>query len=98
MDFDFVDKKLRRLYTDPRYAGDFSPAIVNSFRRKMNIISNATDERDLRAMKRLHFEKLDGDRLGQHSIKLNDQWRLILRIRGEAPEKTIDVVEITDYH
>lgn len=59
MDLDFVDKKLRRLYTDPRYAGGFSPAIVNSFRRKMNIISNAVDERDLPYGKGCHNRPCD---------------------------------------
>jgi proteic killer suppression protein len=56
------------------------------------------DERDFYAAKALHFEKLRGNREGQHSIRLNMQWRLILEIRGEHPCKVIGIVEIVDYH
>jgi len=40
------------------------------------------------------LEKLTGDRIGQHSIRINDQWRICFRWRhGDAYD-----VEITDYH
>mgnify|MGYP002813323359 CR=1 FL=1 len=61
-------------------------------------IRNAVDERDLRELKSAHFEKLVGDRKGQYSMKLNDQWRLILAIEGKAPNKKVTIVEIADYH
>jgi proteic killer suppression protein len=41
---------------------------------------------------------LKGSREGQHSIRLNLQWRLILEIRGNHPCKVIGIVEIADYH
>jgi toxin HigB-1 len=64
----------------------------------MWIIRNAVDERDLRELKSAHFEKLVGDREGQYSMRLNDQWRLILEIEGKAPKKKVTIVEIADYH
>jgi len=64
----------------------------------VNFIRQAQDERDLRAWASLHFEKLKGARSHQHSIKLNDQWRLILEFEGEAPSKTLALVAIEDYH
>jgi proteic killer suppression protein len=39
-----------------------------------------------------------GDRKGQHSMRLNDQWRLIMEIRGAAKNKVVHIVEIVDYH
>jgi proteic killer suppression protein len=64
----------------------------------MQHIRAATDERTFYARRSFRFEKLSGDRQGQHSMRLNDQMRLIIEIRGEHPKKVIHVVEITDYH
>jgi len=43
-------------------------------------IESAHDERDLYAVKSLRFEKLNGDRRGQSSLRINDQWRLIIMV------------------
>jgi proteic killer suppression protein len=52
------------------------------------------DIRDLKVPPRNKLEKLKGDRAGQHSIRINDQWRICFIWReGNAYE-----VEITDYH
>jgi toxin HigB-1 len=64
----------------------------------MQAIRAAHDERDFYAMKSLRFEKLEGDRSSQRSVRLNDQWRLILEFSGEAPAKTLLIVTIEDYH
>jgi proteic killer suppression protein len=48
--------------------------------------------------KSLRFEKLQGDRAHQHSIRLNDQWRLIIEFDGTSPNKKIVIVGIEDYH
>ena len=42
------------------------------------------------------FEKLKGDRARQHSMRLNDQWRLILEFEGAAPDETVVIVSIED--
>jgi plasmid maintenance system killer protein len=44
-----------------------------------------------------HFERLQG-RIVEHSIRLNDQYRLILTFEGAGPEKTVVIVAIEDYH
>jgi proteic killer suppression protein len=98
MDVTFKDQSLDRLETDPAYSAGFSDAIVKAYRKAMQHIRAASDERTLYARRSFRFEKLRGDREGQHSMRLNDQWRLILEIHGEAPKKTIHVVEIVDYH
>jgi len=98
MDVSFEDQSLDRLETDAGYSGRFGSALVRAYRRAMQHIRAASDERTFYARKSFHFEKLSGIRAGQFSMRLNDQWRLILKIEGEAPRKTVRVIEIIDYH
>ena len=98
MEVDFADGNLSRLETDPTFTRGYSLAIVKAFRRRMQGIRAARDERDLRAMKSLHFEKLHGNRSHQYSIRLNRQFRLILEIESRPSGNTIVVVAIEDYH
>jgi len=96
---EFADPGLDRLETDPDYEDHgYAPAAVRGFRKVMQVIRAAKDERDLYAMNSLRFEKLKGDRAGQHSLRLNKQWRLIVTIKKGDPDNTIIVIEIVDYH
>jgi proteic killer suppression protein len=62
--------------------------------RKLRMINNATNLNDLRIPPANRLEKLIGDRVGQHSIRINDQWRICFTWQeGNASD-----VEITDYH
>lgn len=98
MDVVFEDPDLDRLETDADFSAGFSDAVVKGYRKAMQHIRAASDERTFYARRSFHFEKLKGDRTGQYSMRLNDQWRLILRIQGDHPNKTICVIEIVDYH
>jgi proteic killer suppression protein len=63
-------------------------------RRKLRQLDSATELRDLAAPPGNRLEALRGDRKGQHSIRINNQWRLCFVWRvGHA-----DQVEIVDYH
>jgi proteic killer suppression protein len=97
MEVEFADEELDRLETDARFTGGFAPAIVRGFRKAMQAIRAAHDERDLYASRGLGFEKLKGSRAHQCSLRINKQWRLIVELRGEAP-KTVRIVKIEDYH
>ena len=94
----FKDRNLQRLAEDASYSGSYSPPVITSFRKKIQIIEAATDERDLYGLKSLHFEKLKGDRKGQYSIRLNKQWRLILSMVKDINNKIVLVISIEDYH
>jgi toxin HigB-1 len=85
------------LYTDQHYTARFGPNIVKAFRKVIGLIHAANDERDLRSMKSLHYEKLKGNRSHQRSMRLNDQFRLIVEIEGHG-NKTVAVISIEDYH
>jgi len=62
--------------------------------RKLLILDAAERLQDLRVPPANRLEKLKGDRAGQHSIRINDQWRICFRWRdGDAHD-----VEIADYH
>jgi proteic killer suppression protein len=97
MDVEFDDEDLDALEIDPKATG-YQPAVIKGYRKVLNAIRSAVDERDLLALRGLRFEKLQGKRAHQCSFRLNDQWRLIVEIRGDAPRKRIGVVEIVDYH
>ena len=62
--------------------------------RKLRQLDIATELRDLASPPGNHLEALKGDREGQHSIRINDQWRICFVWRsGDAYD-----VEIVDYH
>jgi proteic killer suppression protein len=94
----FADESLRRLESDLAFEGGFRREVVRAFRKRMQMIRAARDERDFYSLKSLHFEKLKGDREGQYSMRLNQQWRLILEIEKRSNSSTIVIVSIVDYH
>jgi proteic killer suppression protein len=63
-------------------------------RRKLVVLDAATDLNDLRAPPGNRLEALSGDRRGQHSIRINDQWRICFVWTSQGPAD----VEIVDYH
>lgn len=63
-------------------------------RRKLRMLHNAQNLQDLRVPPNNRLEALRGDRKGQHSIRVNDQWRICFRWR----ERDAYDVEIIDYH
>ncbi|WP_167707523.1 type II toxin-antitoxin system RelE/ParE family toxin [Xanthomonas arboricola] len=92
------DSTLQRLEADPKFTGGFDAALVKAFRKRLQFIRAASDERTFYAMKSLHYEKLKGDREGQRSMRLNSQWRLIMRLEEDTLGRTVVVVSISDYH
>ena len=72
----------------------FSREVYRLALRKLLLLDAAEKLEDLRIPPGNQFEKLTGDRKGQYSIRVNDQWRLCFRWEeGDAYE-----VEIVDYH
>lgn len=98
MEVEFEDDDLDRLETDPRFTNRLSFDLVRAYRKVMQYIRAAADERDFYARKSLRFEKLEGDRDGERSMRLNDQYRLVVRLEGEAPTKVVVIIQIEDYH
>src|SRR5690348_4047485 len=79
-------------------AGGMSVRLVREFRRVMNLLRSVPDEREIYKYKSRHFEKLKGDREHQRSIRLCEQWRLILEIEPGELGNCLVIKEIVDYH
>jgi toxin HigB-1 len=95
---EFKDKDLERIEREQAYAAGYDRAIIKAFRKRMQTIRAASDERDLYQMRSFNFERLKGERSNQYSIRLNDQWRLILELECEGTAKNMFILGIEDYH
>jgi proteic killer suppression protein len=69
-------------------------SIERAARRKLDILDAAKALADLKAPPGNRLEALSGGRRGQHSIRINDQWRICFRWTEEGPHD----VEIADHH
>jgi proteic killer suppression protein len=89
----FRDKETEKVYFRERSAklpGDIQQIAL----RKLRMVSNAQTINDLRIPPSNRLEKLTGDRAGQYSIRINDQWRICFVWKDSNAYD----VEITDYH
>jgi toxin HigB-1 len=89
----FRDDETQKIYQ--RQRSRKLPADIQQIAlRKLRMINNAISINDLRMPPAHHVEKLSGNRAGQWSIRINDQWRICFRWEGSDAYN----VEITDYH
>lgn len=98
MRVEFGNRDLERLETDPRFLMGLAPHLVRSYRKVINQIHAAPDERIFRNSRALNFERLQGQRQHQHSMRLNVQYRLIVELVGEGLDKIVMIIGIEDYH
>jgi proteic killer suppression protein len=89
----FADREVELIWNgvaSRRLPGDIQAVA----RRKLRMLNNAMALDDLRIPPANRLEALRGDRRGQHSIRINDQWRVCFRWKdGDAHD-----VQIVDYH
>lgn len=99
MRIEYGDDDLRRLAEDPDYRPrQWGRDVIVAYRKKVQILDAAKDERDLLAMRSLRLERLTADRAGTCSIRLNDQFRLILTFHTDDDGRVAVVLELVDYH
>jgi toxin HigB-1 len=94
MIFGFRDKRTRDFAAGKR-VNAFS-GIAQSARMKLDRLEAATSLRDLAALPGNRFEALRGDRKGQYSIRINDQWRICFDWPDRSPGPSN--VETVEYH
>jgi proteic killer suppression protein len=94
----FADDDLDRLETDPSFDGGLPQGVVRAYRKCLQVIRSAPDERDFYALKSLRFERLKGKRQHQRSMRLNAQLRLVLELEAGSTNKRVKIVGIEDYH
>jgi proteic killer suppression protein len=89
----FSCKETKKLF-NREFSRKLPQDIQRVARRKLEILDAAEVLQDLRIPPSNRLEKLSGDRKGQHSIRINDRWRICFEWRrGDAYN-----VEIVDYH
>ncbi|HMS00632.1 MAG: type II toxin-antitoxin system RelE/ParE family toxin [Anaerolineales bacterium] len=89
----FKDDETQKIYQRQR-SRKLPADIQQTALRKLRMINNSVSINDLRVPPANRLEKLSGNRAGQWSIRINDQWRVCFRWEGSD---ALDV-EITDYH
>ncbi|HKN16055.1 MAG TPA: type II toxin-antitoxin system RelE/ParE family toxin [Candidatus Sulfotelmatobacter sp.] len=90
----FADKNTKEFWDTGKSQGMPPASLRNIAKRKLAALHAATNLEDLRIPPGNRLEELRGDRNGQHSIRINEQFRLCFVWRnGDAYD-----VEITDYH
>jgi toxin HigB-1 len=87
----FADKKTAEIWHTGKTRGSPRPGVT---KRKLAILDAATELSDLKIPPGNRLEKLRGDREGQHSIRINDHYRICFVWRGHDAHD----VEIADYH
>ena len=88
----FKDRETKKVF-ERQFSKKFPQDIQESAYRKLAMIYSANKLSDLRAPPGNHLEKLKGDRAGQHSIKINDQWRVCFEWHEDGAYK----VEVLDF-
>jgi len=89
----FASKETEKIFLG-QLSQKLPPDIQRVARRRLIYLDSAEDLQDLHAPPGNRLEKLKGDRAGQYSIRINDQWRICFEwIEGKARN-----VEIVDYH
>jgi proteic killer suppression protein len=89
----FRDRETKKVFERER-SRRLSPDVQRRAHRKLLLLDAAEALDDLRVPPGNRLERLSGDRAGQYSIRVNDQWRVCFRWeRGDAYD-----VEIADYH
>ncbi|MCY3600695.1 MAG: type II toxin-antitoxin system RelE/ParE family toxin [Gemmatimonadetes bacterium] len=88
----FRDRRTRRFFEGQRVAA--FQGFLDQAVRRLIMLDSAETLGDLAALPSNRLEALRGDRAGQHSIRINAQWRICFRWADDGPYE----VEIVDYH
>ncbi|HCG47569.1 type II toxin-antitoxin system RelE/ParE family toxin [Corynebacterium flavescens] len=91
------DDGLRRLTEDASYAPRRWVAdIIKAYRKKIQVLRADTDEQNLYAIRPLRLEQLKGKRAGTSCIRLNDQFRLIIKFETDEEGRMVIIIEMAD--
>lgn len=93
MIINFADKETEKIWNGIQ-SKKLPPDIQNVARRKLRMLNNAQNINDLRIPPANHLEKLSGNLSGLHSIRINNQWRIIFKWENDNASE----VKIIDYH
>ncbi len=99
---EFENDELEELYVTPldaiRGKRKYPVEVIKQYKKKLAILIGIHSVEDLRPFKSLNFEYLKGDRKGQCSIRLNDQYRLIFVPTKDGSVQVLLIKEISKHY
>jgi proteic killer suppression protein len=105
MEIEFNNTELADLYQGKKVKNKMyksNPTLIKQYVKTIKYLIQAQKIEELLQLKGLHYEKLERDRIGQSSVRINDQYRLIFieKTDDSDPPKVVllQIEEITDYH
>lgn len=90
----FRDKRLESIHQGRKPGKGFPQDLLRTVQRKLQMMESAAVLDDLKVPPNNRLEALRGDREGQHSIRVNKQWRICFMWENDGPVE----VEMVDYH
>jgi len=92
------DEYLKALFVNGHSVGKprFNKEIEEKFIKRVIQIEQAANTNDLRALKSLHFEKLSGNLADKYSVRINDAFRIILRIEKDGNNIRVEIIYIEE--
>lgn len=99
MRVEFKNDELRLLARDATYSMGLPHHVAAAFRRRVQFIIAAPDERSLYAMRgSLDYKKLRGESDGLRQMRLNQQYRIRLEIVDRDGARVINILDVGDFH
>ena len=101
MEIAFEKEYLKKLYYEGK-TGDkqhrFQPEIVKKYVKVVNILDSVDKPSDLYRYRSLHYEILSGDKAGLESVRLNDQYRLEIKVIAEGSVHICSIIELSNHY
>ena len=98
MKIEFADANLLRICTDEAHKLGLPVAVIQAARRRLVQLEAAADERDLRNLKSLHYKKLQGEKDGKRTVRVNDQYRIVFTLLETEQPPIINIIALCDTH
>ena len=98
MKIEFEDEGLARIWGGEAHKLGLPISVIKAARRKLVLLEQAPDERTLRNWKALNYKKLSGDREGERSVRVNDQYRIVFTLVETERPPIVRITEIGDTH
>jgi proteic killer suppression protein len=98
MRVEFANDHLRRILASDAHKLGLPIAVIKAARKKLLLMENAKDERDLRNWASLNYKKLKGDQMERRTVRINDQYRIVFVLLEDEHPPAIRVLEIGDIH
>jgi len=100
MRFEFASEEYSLLATELKapLVRMYPEGVVKAFRKLVQLIASAHSEGDFIALRGLRYKRLNPPRNHQWSLRLNDQYRLIIEWEADGDQRWIKIIGIEDYH